>query len=221
MRPSSAEAGNMLIYILIGVILMGALTAAILRTGDWGKDIDQERAALKGAQVMRYAAAVGTGVNALIEKGISEGDIRFAHPKAPAAYGAVTSVPTRQVFSTQGGGVDYTPPPTGSNDGSLWQFYGAVNYAQVGSARPELVMFLERADATMCASINRQLNLSIVTPVTCAGLPGSGSEFVGTFSGAPVNIPATTFNVPNAMQGCFNCTEDTTQYVYFYTLLAR
>jgi hypothetical protein len=222
------EAGNILLYVLIGIVLLGALTVAVRNTGGFQDNIDKESLSLKAGQVERYGAELESAVRAVLQRGISEADIRFAHPDASATYGTITTDPENQVFSAQGGMAKYREPPSGVNDGSKWEFFGATDVPQVGSDKAELMAVLPNVTAAFCEVINKQLGFAAGTQPTDhsgGGTPdcvmgANGDRFTGTFDTSPNTMDDTTFSRLPALQACVQCATDSS-YNYYYVLLAR
>lgn len=225
-RPS-AQSGNILFYVLIGIVLLGALTVALRPGGDAGKDPDSERLTIKATEVQRYGAQLQQGVLSLIDKGVSESDIRFAHPLASSDYGDITTNPANEVFSTTGGNVEYTTPPKGINDGSPWEFFGTSDIPQVGSAKSELIAVVPNVTKEFCDTVNLQLGfaqgtqpLDIASGASpdCVYSAVGSDRFTGTYDTSPNTLTAATFSRIPSMQACVRCG---TTYQYFYVLLAR
>ncbi len=224
------EKGNILFYILLGIVLLGALTVALRNTDSGMKDIDREDYILKAGQIQKYGAELSTAVGKLMnEGGLSEADIRFAFPSAGNEYGTITIDPTHQVFSASGGKVTYQTPPEGVNDGSQWEFFATTQIPQVGSDKAELVAVLPNVSEGFCAIINSQLGFATgtqptdsITGTTPDCVNGAAAQrFAGSFSDTTPNVmDDTTFSRLPSLQACVQCRTDST-YNYFYVLLAR
>jgi hypothetical protein len=223
---SSSESGNILVYVLLGIVLLGLLTAALRQSGDQGKDLDQERLNIKAGQVQQYAAQIAQGVATMVEGGVSEAKLKFAHPDGDSDYGLISVEPTEQVFSTKGGNIPYKLPPAGVNDGSKWQFYGTTDIPQVGSDKAELIAVLPNVTKEFCVMIDRQLKLGDTPPVDdntsttpdCVGSLTAAHKFSGTYMDPPNELDPTTFSRLPMSQACVSCGAS---YHYFYVLLSR
>lgn len=226
LSPRPSEGGNILVYVLLGIVLLGLLTAALRQSSDQGKDLDQERLNIRATEVQRYGAEIAGGVARMIEAGISETKLKFAHPEGDSDYGLISDVPEEQVFSSKGGNIPYRRPPPHVNDGTPWQFYGTTDIPQVGSDKAELIAVLPNVSPEFCTMINRQLKLGDTPPVDnssgttpdCVASMSPGHKFSGTYM-FPANEldPATFVRLP-VSQGCVSCGAD---YHYFYVLLSR
>lgn len=223
------ESGNILLYILLGIVLLGLLTVALRNTNNGSSNIDAEDLVLKAGQVQKYGDDIAAAVRDLLSNGISEADLRFAHPDAPTEYGTITTDPTHQVFGKTGGKATYLQPPANVNDGSPWEFFATTRIPQVGSDRAELIAVLPNVTQAFCQTINRQLGFTAssqptdtATGTTPDCIYGSATDrFTGSFNDiSPNELDKTTFSRLPALQACVYCAADTS-YHYYYVLLAR
>lgn len=225
-----AECGSILVYILIGIVLLGVLTLALRNTGVGGvSDIDKEQLILKSGQVQKYGSDLAAVVAQLVTDGVSEEDIRFAHDDAATEYGNISVNPVNQVFGKDGGKAAYKLPPEGINDGSQWEFFGSSRIVQVGSDRSELIAVLPNVTENFCKTMNAQLGFDPAQQPTdnstgsspdCV-MGTSSDRFTGTFSDTTPNIlDGSTFSKLPALHACVYCASDST-YNYYYVLLAR
>ncbi len=227
-RRISSENGNILFYVLIGIFLVGLLTVALRNTGGYKENIDSEDLVLKAGTVQRYGDELARGVNILMDKKVSEADIRFAHPDAASDYGTITTNPENQVFSNQGGQASYKPAPAGVNDGSNWEFFATSEIPQVGSDRAELIAVLPNVTQAFCQTINSQIGFTSGTQPTddAAGSPAcvmgsSSNRFTGSYNDSSPNpLDSSSFSKLPAYQACVRCASNST-YNYYYVLLSR
>ena len=225
-KKNPRENGNVFFFVLLAIVLIGLVTAA-LRQGSNDASIDNENLTVKTSQVRQYAAELERGVSFVLQNGLSEVDIRFAHPDASSDYGSIATDPTHQVFDKTGGGVEYRAAPSGINDGSPWEFYGASALPQVGSDSAELIAVLPNVTAEFCSKINAQVGYTAQPTDTGAGATncvngGATLRFdAGTqFSGVPNTVNAATFSVKPSVEGCVSCVADGA-YHYYRVLMAR
>ena len=165
----SAQRGNALWFILIGVALLGALTMILSRGGssvDQSGDFEQRQ--VKVSQMLRYAKSLEAGIQQMRLRGVSENDVSFWHDSdgngtedaSDDYFNANCTVTDCKLFDVGGGGLTYTPPPSGVSDASDWIFSGDNDIDTVGTTSPDLVMFLPQVKASVCAHINRVLSTS-------------------------------------------------------------
>lgn len=225
---SQPESGNVIFFILLGILLLGLLMAALRSSGIEGSKIDNETMAISVSRLKDQANALERGVAFIIQSNASEMDIRFAHADASVDYGVPTDTPQFQVFARAGGGVEYGPPPPGVNDGSNWEFFGNSHMPQVGTAAADLIAVLPNLTPEACGVINRQLGYT-GTPTddgnaqsaTCIyssstlrfGSAGLYSDPAGNTTDEP------SFSIKPATSGCVTCADQSRHY--YRVLLAR
>ena len=246
-NSAHTQSGNVLFMILIAIVLIGALTAAVQFTNrSEGTSIDREDVIIKASEVQRYASELERAVNYIMENGLSESALRFAHPDAPTEYGDLTAdTDTRdQVFAQDGGGALYRAPPEGINDGSNWEFYGGTHIPSMGTGRAELVAVLPNVTQEFCDRINVLNNQTLNPEDNGTGLAngnsssdsagecvdlGDNGRFIGQFHNSPNTMEDATFeqdtayspSVPYpAPQACVQCREGGNNHFY-HVLMTR
>lgn len=222
---SSGQSGNVIVFILMAVVLIGVITAAIRSGGNERANIDQETLVIRAADVRQHASEFERAVAYLLQNGISESAIRFAHGDAPSDYGSISTTPEAQVFSRAGGGAAYRPPPTGIQVATApWEFYGQTALPQAGSNRAELIAVLPGVTEAFCREINKTANpggTSIPTDDGDCLNGGSALRFSNTvqFEDTGPNTLNGTFTTLPAAQGCVRCAD--TSYNFFHALMTR
>ncbi|MCK5373714.1 MAG: hypothetical protein KAJ40_00370 [Alphaproteobacteria bacterium] len=219
------EQGNILIIILITIALIAALTAAIQGSSSSRSNVDKETLILRATQLRQHAAELERGVHYVMQNGVSENDIRFAHPLAPADYGDLASDTDRsdQIFSSDGGNAKYNAPPDDINNGDNWEFFGQTTLPDVGSDEAELVAVLPNVTEEFCAIINESLGYDgqPEDSGTCINAANSKRFSDSTqFDSSPDTTNETSFSTTPAKQGCVKCTNDNS-YHFFYVLMSR
>ncbi len=228
---TNTRSGNILIYILGGIVLLGILISLLRGNFQEGTGVDQEQILIKTTQVQRYASELERGVGYILQNGLSESDIRFAHANAPSNYGLITDNPKRQVFSPLGGGVEYQNPLSGINDGTMWQFYATTHIKDMGTDLPasnsksELVAVLPKVTQAFCSRINfvngQSIDLSTISDTGSCINAGAANVFTGTYvdgAGANTLVDAAFTKTP-AKEACVKCADGT--FNYYRVLLAR
>jgi hypothetical protein len=214
MTKHHSESGNAVFFILLGIVLIGLVTAAIRSGGDGNSNIDREETLVNASRVKQYASELERAVVFILTSGTSEEDIRFAHGDAPSDYGNINTNPQMQVFHPQGGGAEYKMAPEGINDGSPWEFYGHTNLPEVGSDQAELIAVLPNVTDTFCRQINKMDGYDPATTPTDTGAgadnclnSGALHRFNDTaqYTTIPNTADDTTFSVKPAMEGCVKC----------------
>lgn len=226
---SFSERGNVFFILLLGIALFAALSMALVQMSDrQGQDVTPEKAKLVATRILNYAREAKTATQRLYTSGTSEADLRFAHPKLAADYGAISSIPTRQLFAPEGGGVEYTEPPSGAstNATATWEFFGNSEIPQVGTTAADLTMVLPSVNAEVCRQINMLLGYDKTAAIPtdsaggCVYSSTAADRFAGTFkTGGNINVVGTTgFTILPAPQACVSCGGT---YHYYNVLIER
>ncbi len=222
-----SESGNVVFFILIAIVLIGAVTVA-LRSGGDGANIDQETLLIRVSQVRQFSVELSRGVGSIMQRGASEQDISFAHDDATGYGDPDGHEPRHLVFHPQGGDVEYRFPPRDISTTSQWEFYGNLRLPEVGTpSRAELVAVLPDVTLPFCRRINEINGYSVgATPPIVDACNDIDQPFDdGTFldesmSGTQDLTTNATFTVRPPVQGCFYC-DDLDSYYFFSVLMPR
>jgi hypothetical protein len=155
-----STSGNMLIYILGAIFLMGLLVVLIKGSFQEGTGIDGEKLLIRANEVQRFGSEVERGVRYILQNGYSEDDLRFAQPNT-TSYGLLTDIPGRQVFSPSGGGVELARLPTDIlTASSAWIFTARNEGDVIGSTCADrrctdMMLVLPNVSKQFCTQINR------------------------------------------------------------------
>lgn len=234
------QSGNVLFVILIAVALFAALSYAVSQSSTGTQSISDESISLKVDQVLEFGQNVKSAVHFIYtENGISESDIRFAHPDLSASYGDPSALNEEQmVFHPSGGGVTYRAPPSGINDGTDWFFTGVSCVSNVGTgmtgacggagaSASELIAILPNVTEEACIKINEKLGVT-----NTGGNPPQDdvssydiatNHYAGTFS-ATYSIASVGGELDGKTRGCYE--SDTSfpasgTYHFYQVLLER
>lgn len=231
MTPNTtSQSGNVLIYILGAIFLLGILVVMVKGSGSGGANIDEETLILRVQEIQEYGNELEAAVGFIMQNGHSEVDIRFAHPDADSGYGDITDTPSRQVFSRNGGGATYREPPNGIQTTTTPWFFSGHNGADgvgttcVGAECSDLVAMLNYVTKDFCVLLNEKNNIE-----NAAGDPPQDQGFVH------IATPFTAFVAGNRIQdqgtgylfgkleGCFEGDSGPAAgtYHYYRVLLAR
>lgn len=220
------ESGNVIFFILLGVILLGLVTAAIRNSGTQGANIDKETLILYASRVRSYATELERAVAMILQDGVSEVDVRFAHGDAAADYGDINDSPEHQVFHREGGGAKYRAAPDRVNNGSAWEFYGNSSLPDVGTDRADLIAVLPNVTTAFCDKINDIIGYNTTPEDTGGGATdclysGNTVRFNSSnlYASSPNTADEGTFSIKPSTQGCVKCADNSRHF--FHVLLAR
>ncbi len=225
------QSGNILLYILGAIFLLGLLAIMVKGSVSPGASIDRETLELRVNEVQAYGNELERAVAYVLQGGYSESDIRFAHPNASSAYGDITDIPERQIFDEVGGGATYREPPEDIQTiATDWSFNGRSVVSLIGSntiggsADPELIAFLPYVTKEFCLLVNDNNNItnpSDSPPQDTAQVrlqhPFDGVFFYNT------TILDATDHLSGQLEGCFEGDVDPVAgtYHYYRVLLIR
>jgi len=219
---SSSENGNVFLFIMLGVVLFGALAFIISRgmRSDTTTAMSARKAELVAVDVLAFVQRLERSVAKMQRSGVSENDISFENSFI-AGYDHTPPQPdNHNVFHPTGGAMNWQNPPTHANDGSPWIFSGRNCIADVGTGATgcgansindeELMVILPNMNASVCRAIDQKLGISGI--VANAGDNHSAIKFTGSFSdGAEI-----TLDGPRSA-ACFQMGS----YTFYYVLIAR
>ncbi|MAZ75984.1 MAG: hypothetical protein CMH31_01630 [Micavibrio sp.] len=227
----NTQSGNILIYILGAIVLIGLLTIMVKGSSTPGSGIDREALEIRVAEVQAYGNELERAVSYVLRNGYSETDIRFAHPNHSSAYGDITDDPARQIFAREGGGATWRDNESDiQTQDEDWLFNGRNRVIGIGTTEAsisssELVSVLPYVTKDFCLLVNDKNNITntsnnppqddnnvLFTPI-----------FSGTFTFAASIGDAPTDYLHQKNEGCFEgeTNPPAGTYHYYRVLLAR
>jgi hypothetical protein len=230
------ERGNVLFLILIAVALFAALSYAVTQSTRGGGNADSESSLIDSAALTQFGSSVAVAVMRMQIAGVDETDLCFYSGSNNATYNHASCADNdNNVFHSDGGGVSYQDPTSGFNDGTEWEFSSRVQVFGQGGTVPgvtgndegaELLILLRGMNQNICLKINEEMGIS--------GIPvDSGDINIDRFDGDFVQndsidgcnpncgtVAASPIGSVAAHIGCIE-EEDTGDFIYFHTLLAR
>lgn len=170
------NSGNVLIFILIAVALLGALTAMLSRSSDTTSDTGSfERKRVSATEILNYTRGIEDAIGRIQSlNGCSENELSFDN--AFVSGYSNTDAPTDEschVFSSKGGGQNYKEPSENwldtAQDGETgyqeWIFSGYNEAFGVGtdcsaSACRDLIVFLPYVQSELCTNVNKLVGVT-------------------------------------------------------------
>ncbi len=221
---NKTESGNILFYILIAVVMFGALSFAISQNnrGNVGA-LTKEKNNLAATDILDYTNVLASAVVQLRLRGYDNTEISFENDTVSGYTNPNCNGDTGcLVFHPDGGGIVWSEPPAGSNDGSTWLFTGTTVVEQTGSdGTPELAVILPHVTGGVCQEINKKLSIgSGDPPPILNGLASlTDTKFQGTYS---TDNTLGTLSSEHAGKSAFCFSETASGQNYFFrTLIAR
>lgn len=244
---SSTERGNAIIFILLAIALLAALTFAVGRmSSKTSGNLSKEQARISAEQIMRTAQTYEGAIQKIINVNrCSENEINLDNTLTSVSYDN-TDAPTDgrcDIFNVAGAGLKYTAPEEKFLDSSnsaknqygewVWNAdqcllgLGTGDTTCTDNSSAELLMLLPHIREEICLEIN---NLNGVTNPIVAGSPTpptddqSGAGFTGTFTTSNGILGQGTSNaLENHATGCFKDQNGTwnNSFVFYHVILVR
>lgn len=204
-----------MIYILIAVVLFGALTMMVARQGDNSESgaMDNERAEIAAAQIIQTSMQLKQGIDMMLYSGSErdpnapDDDLVFTTPDDEPAFS--TPPNGHKVFHPAGGGLILQPIPpqaieqVSTNPPARWYVGRFINVEWTNTAAQEVILTAHQISEPVCRAINQKL-LGNPAPLTAIVNPRTilidGSVYSST---NPVDW--TTSNCPDCegkIAGC-------------------
>ncbi len=182
-RDRPPERGSALFIILIAVVLFAALSYAITSSDRGSGDVEVERRALAGAQMIQYAGLVEQTVVRMMIMGVSAADVDLnptnksdvanSNPQNLTLGGGVADgAGSDAVFAAEGGGIPFQafPPEYEGSIGRRWfVVYNAGN--GIGSDENDAFLYATVSN-DMCLEINKKLGLGNAAPPALFNVAG-------------------------------------------------
>ena len=172
-RPAGAS-GNAMIYILLALALLGALTMVLARGSGSGEDnLSAERAELATTRITAYAGSAKNVIDQMMMSGSAASDLDFIKPNH-VSFDA--GVDIHKVYHPAGGGLSF-PEVTPdifitATDAPVpgWYFSDELNVEWTPTAADDLVLVAYRINRDVCAKINQKITGSADIPDLGGGL---------------------------------------------------
>lgn len=207
-RRARADSGNAFLYVLIAIILFGALMFAISRSSDRDgstSELDESRAKVAANEILGYASSVMNAITQMQASAAQNSELDFILPDDANFNTDTPANPNiRKLFHPSGGGLNYKPLPTdaveddGANPPPAY-YVGRFNTIEwTPSTTPDIVFVAYKIKTSVCEEINLKLRGNTTIP-TVAG-DSLENLFIDASLHAGANAP---FNVAN----CGACEE--------------
>ncbi len=175
--------GNALVYVLVAVALMAALTYTISgeNSGQQQNRIETSRLQLTATDFLKHVATAEMALYQMTQWGVDFDDIRFDLP-GTTPYNSNTA---EQIFHPGGGGLqpfDTKPEYFDGNGTTGWSFQGNVNIGWTPTAATDLIYTFINIDDQLCGEINNQL-------VEDRTIPTTTIDFTNTFTESTTDDP--------------------------------
>lgn len=217
----AARAGNAMIYVLLALALLAALTVTLSRQAETGgDDLSQEQAELLALKVTSYAGSVKNTVDQLMMSGSQVTDIVYARPQDGASFDNPPHI--HKVYHPGGGGLPFDPPErnifsgTDTTPAGGWYLGRFNNIAWTPTGANDIVLAAHDIGRAVCERLNREITGSTTIPAL-GGTGDPATYFIAQAQGgvANANLTATECAACNGLPAL--CVSNTagTQWTYY------
>lgn len=242
----TAQSGNVLFFILIGIFLLGGLTVLLSRTGSQTEDTGSvEQARIAATSIVRATSGFHSAIQNMLTRGCSESGLSFDYTGSDGRY-ANTSAPSDKschLFEPQGGGLSYKFVPTNYVDSTYsaapyygyWVFMGRICIDNVGPTggtnckssvqNPnELLVVLAFVKKEICEQLNVLGGFGPIIPAEPnTPWPAAYAEglYGTTYKFQPTAYPGMTPLLSGKKFGCFETTTVPGTYHFYHAVIPR
>ena len=236
------ESGNALIYVLVAIVLFGALSFTLARQGGGDGEaqaLSEERVELYATQLMTYSAQVKSAMDQMLFIGTDVEDLDFIDPSDAGFNAGTQRQRADRVFHPEGGGItkgrlpdeiiaqNSTDPVAGWYMGRFnnieWTPLGPGNTAGAGGTEApfeDVILVAFQISQQVCERINETINGSSAIPAVTTNLRNVLID--DSFHGG-ANVELTTQGGTPLCASCDEasalCVTNGGQYA-FYTVIA-
>ncbi len=238
-HPQQNQSGSVFFYILLGVVLFGALAFAISRgmRGQTSTALSQRSIDLAVSEILSEAQEIETATSRLRQKGISESDICFESNLFSAdnnnAYSLTSgcSEDTNKLYHRNGGALAYRSAledwldkdHLGDQGYGEWVFTNVNGVQGIGTDTMsdadsmELIAFIPHLKKDVCLEINNRLTLG-------SSIPNNDNAFNPKPVDSGFTSTAGQINAAELLgkySGCFQGSNTWDTYIFYHVLIER
>ena len=167
-KHNSSQQGNVMVYVLIALALIGFLTLTLSRQNDQAdsQGVDDEQLSLYVQDIMTYVASAQGAVDMMLA-GSSE--VTDLDPIIPIDANFDTGTPIHKIFHPLGGGLVYQESyPTAIQDGTDagWKISTGINVQWTETGSDDVLLTAYFISRSVCEEINRLITGSTTIPAT-------------------------------------------------------
>ena len=189
------ESGNAMIYILIALALIAALTLALTRQNEQSDalGINDEKAAFFSTQLISYATTAQDSINKMLMSGSQVTDLDYVLPSA-SSFNTAPNI--YKVFHPQGGGLVYKEANpdifTGSSsDPAPGWYIGRFNNVEwTPTTANDIILTAHQISKPVCENLNKKITGSSTIPAI-AGTGNLADYLIGDTNHSGSNAPFT------------------------------
>lgn len=213
------QRGNAMIYVLIGIALIGFLTVTLTNQNQQSdsQNLDDELAELTALKFAEYAQTAKGVIDQMEMTGTTFGDFDFINPTSATPFNTAPHI--HKIYHPQGGGFNYKDTTSFTSGAFLsttgWNFTNATNVEWTPSASTDIIFTALDISQSLCQNINKKITGSTSIPVSTATI-------ATLFSEASASADLTTTNCASCEGYPSLCLEDSAgDYAYYNIIFSR
>lgn len=223
MPQSNKQAGSILIYILVGIVLLGMLYFTFSRSGSTSSSIGNiGRTNVIALKILDDSNTVAQRTEKLLAKGCAPSQLQYddfsINPVSPVDKSC-------NIFPDVSGGTFIMPtPPSGYDTGNphwwgkRYSFVGKVSLPNQGTSCDEFFMLLWDINSNVCLALNKNLGIDSIPDVVGAW---HNSGFISPSSACEVWASWAGHSSAPLQKATHVCFKYGDRNVYIRMLLAR
>lgn len=225
-QERKGERGNAMIYILVAITLLVALTYTVMQgSRSSTQGLVEDRRHLLATDIIEYSESVKKAVTMLRLRGITVAQLEFDYPGAVGYDNPGCAAGTCNIFNPAGGAIIYKVADAEAlATAQDWLFIGNNKIQRVGTncataACSEILIVLPDVTEAVCIELNDML--SVTNP---SGIPpedadiDTGTPYIGTLGAdATIGDEAGSSALSGKTAGCFK--ETASGSYFFYQVL--
>ena len=175
MRKYNRCSGNALIYVLIGIALIGFLTVSMTNQADQAssQDISDEEAELYVLELLEYMNSAKNVISQMETTGTDFNEFDFMRP-TDSNFNTAPNI--HKVYHPEGGGLIAEPIPDTNlpflNDSGTtqegWHFTNDINMEWTPSTADDLLISAYSVSQNICEQFNKKVVGNTTTPATAS-----------------------------------------------------
>jgi hypothetical protein len=229
---NNSQNGNVLFYILIAVVLLAALSFAVMQSGRGNiSAVTEEKARMLATEIIEFSNTMANATAQLRLRGVRDTELCFDHTGWGVANypNPSCSDPATKIFDLKGGGVTWTNASALAMDvtatpDNLWHIYGNNAVEDIGTtcnsdSCADLILVTDELRQDICIQINQLLKVDNPLDEPPVDTQIDATRFIGTYTYAQ-----TLGDEVTALKGKTGaCFENTTtgKYTFYKVLVAR
>lgn len=166
-KRAKTQNGNALIYIILALALLAALTMVIAQQGDQDNDdLSYETKEVLTTKVIAYTGSAKNVIDQMVMSGTNSANLVFSHPNSPSFDNAPYA---DKVFHPQGGGLSYQIAdtsifPATTVPASGWYINGETNIEWTPSSENDVMLVAYGISQSICENLNKKIKDDTTIP---------------------------------------------------------